>query len=288
MPSAEELKGSNPHGDLEHHEGIGLVSKSAHNAILNQLKGHEGFLHTGKMANEDGSSTGVTPLVYHNDGITPKENAKVLITHGGIPPVKHDREYSYEKHGALDEHDKITHGLGRSLHNAIISSHPDVEEHANGYHIKNVSTVLPEHQVHPVTKQTFPSSASQPPPRTPRQSFKPTPSGGGNALSRLRNFASGVSTKAGGAVASEQMASAMGQSAAGLPKVLGGKDLPKTSPIGLHSLIGEGIKRTGMLGAGAKQSATEAFYDRVQGPANKALRNEGTSPSTPPPPSSPF
>jgi hypothetical protein len=300
MPSAEELKGSNPHGDLEHVEGVGLVSKSAHNAILNQLQGHEGFLHTGKMTNEDGSSTGTAPLVYHNDGITPKENAKVLITHGGLHPVKHEREYSYEKHGALDENDKVTHGLGRSLHHAISNGHPDIEEHNDGFHIKDLSTVLPEHQVHDVTKQTFPNSPSHSPtppspsspPIVPRgsgkqvQSFSPTPSGGGGAVSRLMNF---TNTKLGGAFGQEQRASAMDKPWAGGDKSI--PSAPKGTKETLTGIMGEGIKRTGIMGSGAKQSATEAFYDRVHGPATNALRDAATPPSTtstPPPPSSPF
>jgi len=271
-----------------------LVSKSAHNAILNQLQGHEGFLHTGKMTNEDGSSTGTAPLVYHNDGITPKENVKVLITHGGLHPVKHEREYSYEKHGALDENDKVTHGLGRSLHHAISNGHPDIEEHNDGFHIKDLSTVLPEHQVHDVTKQTFPNSPSHtsPSPTSPglssppivprgRQSFSPTPSGGGGAVSRLMNF---TNTKLGGAFRQEQMASAMDKPWAG-----GDKSIPKASPIKMTDILGEGLKRTGIMGSGAKQSATEKFYDHIVAPANEALRNTSTTtPSTPPPPSSPF
>ena len=94
-----------------------------------------------------------------------------------------------------------------------------------------------------------------------------------------------TNTKLGGAFRQEQMASAMDKPWAG-----GDKAIPKAAPIKMTGIIGEGIKRSGVLGSAAKQSATEKFYDHIVAPANEALRNTSptTTPSTPPPPSSPF
>jgi len=211
----------------------------------------------------------------------------------------------------LDEEAQTRFGVGRSIDQALKSSHPDIDTYPNGHHIKDLSTVIPEHQLHNVTTQTFPSPTSQAPTTpvdpdlqglhdifnppggtsrqtpttplgTPRQRSTSPPSGG-SAVKRLMNFAGGVaskaSTKAGTPVSQEQMASAMGRGAAGLDT-----SIPKTSPIGIHTLIAEGIA-TKLGGTKAKATAQENFYNRIVGPANDALRAE-TAP-TPPPSTSP-
>jgi len=186
MPSPEELKGSNPHGDLEYVEGVGLVSKTAHNQILNSLQGHEGFLHTG--VGEDGSGK---PLVYHNDGVTPKEG-HVLVTHGGVHPVRYKAQYSQEKDDGIDKNDERTLGLGHDLHNAITSGHPDIEHHANGSHIRSLENVLPQLSEHNTAKLSQQAQVSRPTPTASTPSQPSATGGKRTALGKLGDFVGSV------------------------------------------------------------------------------------------------